>query len=220
MSAARSVITGSRMKSQNTGCWSCGLVTRCSRGVAAERPSSSTQMSSARVILRLRSINSSSAPFRRPTQGAGTYSGSTRKPSAKNFARWASVSTRAGCLSTSSRSMRVSRISDASIIRSTLVRGDEKPAVALTRGNRKHRHRFGEAAYGDSANGDELCVGQRLRGGGGKKQRGAMFLAECLEPCGQIHCIPMHGVALAPAAADIAGDQEPRVDADAHADTL
>src|SRR5207244_7080534 len=82
---------------------------------------------------------------------------------------------------------------------------------------RKDAHRFGEAPHGDIPDGDEFRLGQRLRCGSGKKERGAVFLAERLEPRGQVHRVAMDRVALAPAAADIAGKQRARINADAHA---
>jgi len=47
-----------------------------------------------------------------------------------------------------------------------------------------------------------------------------VLLAERLEPGGQVHRVAMDGVALAAAAADIAGDQGSGIDPDAHPDAL
>ena len=85
----------------------------------------------------------------------------------------------------------------------------ENRALARPLAGRVDGHRLGQTAHGDSADGNEPCAWQCLGRGGRKKQRSAMFLAERLQAGGEVHRVAMDRVALAAAAADIAGDQGP-----------
>src|SRR5690606_21520032 len=91
--------------SQKVGWWSCGLLTRCSRGRSAEWPASSTKALSDSVTDRLRSTRSCVAARRRSSHWPPTKRGRSRYPFSTNDARCASVSTAAGRSKTFSRSI-------------------------------------------------------------------------------------------------------------------